>query len=432
MHLNGRPENAIDTSFFSEHLNTIGTSVQINVDDLDLSKKEFTDAFEQYFKYMLTYYRTQGGRLPNQEDIKYVDSIAKSFVERARDLHCGLTFISVPITYFEFANRLRNPAPFSYAVLPKYDADIESIEAGSYREVVLSDLLAKAAGSSDQNLKAQLSALSAAQQTRTRTTLIGFGYQDITSVAVADSNVSAQQADNGGSAIPVAATQISDAKKGAGKSPVRHSTVPGFGWLIAPGRDIENDIDSIRFEPLEKSLSALISIPTWWNEIEVRVETNWLGTDETLEYPECKSEDYESPGGRVVPRCSKYRIRLPVDMQALDELIVKNSSRGPIIDVFDAPSVLNVAQCRPASIAIPGSRLWRSTAVTLGGQEATRIVVMPNMRGILAEFDQVQTSDPNPSLIVWTSVGSAKYPGEITLKGDDSCLKPKPQVKSDQ
>lgn len=44
---------------------------------------------------------------------------------------------------------------------------------------------------------------------------------------------------------------------------------------------------------------------------------------------------------------------------------------------------------REAKLLIPGSRLWRSATVTLGAQIANRIRVLPNMEGIIAEFDQL-------------------------------------------
>jgi hypothetical protein len=45
---------------------------------------------------------------------------------------------------------------------------------------------------------------------------------------------------------------------------------------------------------------------------------------------------------------------------------------------------------RPTKLLIPGSRLWRSATVTLGAQRADRLVVLPNMDGIIAEFDCVE------------------------------------------
>jgi hypothetical protein len=71
-----------------------------------------------------------------------------------------------------------------------------------------------------------------------------------------------------------------------------------------------------------------------------------------------------------------------------------------------------LAACQPATIVIPGIRLWRSTRVTLGSQRADRIEVLPNMEGIIAYFDEVLLprvdtgrSEGNVPLRVWTSEG---------------------------
>ena len=84
-----------------------------------------------------------------------------------------------------------------------------------------------------------------------------------------------------------------------------------------------------------------------------------------------------------------------------------------------------VTACRPASLLLPGRRLWRSAVVTLGSQVADEIQVLPNMRGIIAKFDQVEVPPGWPHLepvvmddnavyaphkapvTVWTSEGSS-------------------------
>jgi hypothetical protein len=69
-----------------------------------------------------------------------------------------------------------------------------------------------------------------------------------------------------------------------------------------------------------------------------------------------------------------------------------------------------------------GDRLWRSTEVTLGSQQADRIVVLPNMEGIVAHFDCVRAQiawgkrfdGQSPvQVTVWTSEGKAElYPSD--------------------
>lgn len=43
-----------------------------------------------------------------------------------------------------------------------------------------------------------------------------------------------------------------------------------------------------------------------------------------------------------------------------------------------------------AEILIEGQNLWRSTVVTIGAQRSRGILVLPNMKGIIAEFDKIE------------------------------------------
>jgi hypothetical protein len=395
--LNGQLDDSADLNFAASQTETLGKITQINLAPVDLTKKSFMETLAQYLRGRLSYLYFTRGTSSNQAEFENFEAFYKPIQNQVEEKKCGLRYFFVPVTYFDFVNRLLNPAPFSYAVLPKYEADIEQIESGAYREFVLANVLQTIAGKAgvDADIKAQLARFQSAQQTRPRTTLIGFGYQD------------------------------SDPNGASGNGAAKRGAVPSFGWLIAPDRGIEKDIDSFRFQPLQKSLSALVSIPAWWTEINVDVETSWVGPDGAAEPAKCA--ELKNDAAVVVPSCYRYTIGLPTDMQLLDDLIVKTSNRVPTIDALDVPDEVNVGLCHFASIAIPGSRLWRSATVTLGGQEATRIVVLPNMRGILAEFDKIRTTERRPDLIVWTSVGSVKYPGRIVVHpGDDSCLKAKP------
>ncbi|MDF2235342.1 hypothetical protein P2H44_22515 [Albimonas sp. CAU 1670] len=177
-----------------------------------------------------------------------------------------------------------------------------------------------------------------------------------------------------------------------------------FGWVIAPpdGGD-----------PVQRTQMALISVPAWADEVNFEVTTGWLDDDsrETIDvstYP--------------------VRVPLPPDFEALDIVIwggALDVQRRPIIldDFMDPPHGAMVLEaCQPAAILIPGTRLWRSTAVTLGGQTASRIRVLPNMDGIVAEFGPVappgrRADDGGEQRIlrVWTSEGSATSAKEIRV-----------------
>jgi hypothetical protein len=88
--------------------------------------------------------------------------------------------------------------------------------------------------------------------------------------------------------------------------------------------------------------------------------------------------------------------------------------------------------CAPGSILIPGFRLWRSSVVTIGAQRADRIAVLPNMRGIIADFKEVQRpvgladggKAVKEELRVWTSEGVDTARERIMIappKGERTC-----------
>ena len=89
---------------------------------------------------------------------------------------------------------------------------------------------------------------------------------------------------------------------------------------------------------------------------------------------------------------------------------------------------------KEAKILIEGQNLWRSTVVTIGAQRSKRIFVLPNMKGIIAEFDKIEaqatelsTTEPEGvTLRVWTSEGMAKFDKNIMIqqKGVQSSLSP--------
>lgn len=74
-------------------------------------------------------------------------------------------------------------------------------------------------------------------------------------------------------------------------------------------------------------------------------------------------------------------------------------SRRLIDETFFTPCARNV-------LLIPGYRLWRSAAVTVGSQSADKITVLPNMKGIIAEFPPSRSASTSfQPLRVWTSEG---------------------------
>ena len=179
------------------------------------------------------------------------------------------------------------------------------------------------------------------------------------------------------------------------------SAVPIFGWLIQPQERLEDD--NYRQRPSQTSLTALISLPAWWEEIRVRVNSSWANTSGSLGIPTGRGEN--------------FTIELPVSFETVDASLFEQNDHSPVIHGW-ATDGITVRPCEEADIVIPGRRLWRSTVVTLGGQKADEIFVMPDMNGIIATFKPVLipgtwtdfSKEFAVPITVWTSQGSAPLP----------------------
>jgi hypothetical protein len=185
----------------------------------------------------------------------------------------------------------------------------------------------------------------------------------------------------------------------------RYEDVIDFGWaFVKPGRQRATQVSQL----------VLVSVPAYIDRLELDVTTGWLDDD----------------AGPIAGtrRSETMAVVLPPDYEALDTLVIGGTKRqGPVIDdsqFAGACGSVRVRACAKADLLIPGERLWRSTSVTLGGQIADRITVMPDMRGIVATFDPVEPpldpANPRKPLIVWTSESSARLgaPVEIDWPGD--------------
>ena len=181
-----------------------------------------------------------------------------------------------------------------------------------------------------------------------------------------------------------------------------------FGWLIGP-RKVSASSEDIRFQhlPARHSLSALLSVPAWWQEAGVEIRAYWLDS-------EGKAGDSALPGGKDAVR---FTMRLPGDPSIITERLQRKTQRrsGPIVFTHLMPPVY-LQEGQPASVLIPGRDLWRSTVVTIGSNKSNRITVLPNMEGIIADFPDIKKPpglaampevDQRDALrmFVWTSEG---------------------------
>jgi hypothetical protein len=180
---------------------------------------------------------------------------------------------------------------------------------------------------------------------------------------------------------------------------------PRFGWMIQP-RGVDKEL-----QPLQKSLTAIVAVPSWWKEVVLEVRTCWRGaggfTRQELESNRpCENEPVWD---------SRFTIDLPSNIKDINRRLGYDIRRVPFIETLNGDFGLSFPEYhvgqKNARLLIEGGDLWRSTMVTLGSQRADEILVLPNMRGIIATFKQIgEPSRPEPCqtfvpIRVWTSEG---------------------------
>ncbi|WP_371193487.1 hypothetical protein [Glaciecola sp. SC05] len=180
-----------------------------------------------------------------------------------------------------------------------------------------------------------------------------------------------------------------------------------LGWLIGPKLVVGNDgLTKYRHQPSQNSLSAIVSAPSWWRTADIEIETGWLDEEGNF-----------IPSGSTI----SYPISLPGDQEEItSELLLLGKRPKPSIERIEP---MMVKSGEKAKLLIEGQNLWRSTVVTIGAQRSRKIFVLPNMKGIIAEFDAINAQETASSaqgststVRVWTSEGVAEYKDGVVVK----------------
>jgi hypothetical protein len=201
-----------------------------------------------------------------------------------------------------------------------------------------------------------------------------------------------------------------------GYSPNAHQSGEAtLGWLIGPRYKVSSDPNgpvSFRHVPTQHTLTGIVSVPSWWNELTLETRTYWLD-ENGVEYTE-KGE--EIIPGTDMAKGQEARVSLPSDWTSIVNILDPQSREPKLEDT--ATGTKELRACEYGSVVIRGSQLWRSTVVTLGGQQADQISVLPNMKGIIASFYWVEPSiSGKEDLYLWTSEGEVLV-GNIEIIGE--------------
>jgi len=311
----------------------------------------------------------------------------------------------VPVGLFRFINALSNSQKtFSYSVQPSGAFELERRESDT--SVNLSRIVPGANGN------AALGHRTTADSIEKRYKVIGFGTQE--AIEPADGNEGA--AEDGMT------------PEGLSGTPARRAE---FGWYVFPLRQIEKLFGRSTVESASIKLTAVVSLPAWWDSITIRTSTEWLhpGSLEPVKEVVFLEPDDDTAtaqrslrhrklaGSRPLGRHNEFRIELPLRLEYIRNHFLDADTSRPTLYQLHIPRN-ELTACQEADIVIKGERLWRSTVVTVGGQKASLIQVMPDMRGVVAHFDSIAPPiHPvrRPTVTIWTSEGQVALPGVVEI-----------------
>jgi hypothetical protein len=165
-----------------------------------------------------------------------------------------------------------------------------------------------------------------------------------------------------------------------------------FGWIFLPTRlGLEE-----RHRLEMRTLQAILSLPAFWRRAHIKLARCWSHEGQfeavrSLFHKDFfKLDDWEK---KTLPQragceLTDFRMRIPGSEAEIERGLNLEILRTPYLNISQDEEMI-AYEGRPASFRLSGGRLWRSTTVTLGGQPADRIRVLPDMRGIIAEFECV-------------------------------------------
>ena len=179
-----------------------------------------------------------------------------------------------------------------------------------------------------------------------------------------------------------------------------------FGWLVYPGPGSQR---SARPQPIYLPLGALISLPSWWRQATLEVRSCWRSRAAAAAgRADCEGLEPE-----------KLHIGLPGSPVDLSRRLKFDVVKFPFV-TGGQPFEHVVEIGRPAQLTIVGGRLWKNPRVQLANQRASRVQVLPDMNGIVAEFACIEpwpgtsglrqspavgARPPSLMLRIWTSKG---------------------------
>ena len=182
--------------------------------------------------------------------------------------------------------------------------------------------------------------------------------------------------------------QVQTKKSELEKLESKPNTETRFGWVIKPRlTGMRDSLHNSEFVQLagHYSLSAVISIPSWWHAIKVQVKKCWLTEPKlgTIISTLCTDSDSDSPSFTIKVPGQPHDIN-----QKLGFEVVKSPRLSPRNYYKMQKQAIEIG--RKGVVRLEGERLWRSTVVMLDDQKADNIEVLPDMKAVMATFQCVK------------------------------------------
>ncbi|MEO1190617.1 MAG: hypothetical protein AAFY02_02600 [Pseudomonadota bacterium] len=190
-----------------------------------------------------------------------------------------------------------------------------------------------------------------------------------------------------------------------------------FGWVFFPRSNPDDGLSGESHVPDNVLVSALVSVPSWWGYLRLKVETCWMDADDL--HTIAGVDDLCADRGRRAFQSHDLFLKIPGTAKEVLSRLTFFPLKAPYLALQQGES--NVVQVgRPGTVTLAGERLWKNPKVKLGQQWADSVEVLPDMRGIIAHFKCVLPDSSRAisersrgdfrlpserSIAVWTSEG---------------------------
>jgi len=223
-----------------------------------------------------------------------------------------------------------------------------------------------------------------------------------------------------------------------------HQAGTSFGWILGPRLETSTSGTAklrYRQDHRHHSVTATLVVPSYLSSIELDVSAWMLTRDGSMRPARCLLDEPSSEGGLTR---HTMQIHLPTDPSAVVQGLLFSKDPALLYPRITLPTEepdpgrahWRCQAGEPASLLIRGHNIWRNPEVYVGGQQADRVHILPDLDGLAADFTAIaappgQTSDPVLcDLIVSTSRGTDVHRQVIEVLPSKGTVLPKvPRAK---